>query len=156
MSVHGERVSVIAVGASRREILEAIAAEGLLDIVSAETLNGRIDFDAGPLTLGDLLQRLLRQNSYMYVQQPGIDRLWVLRAGDARAGGGQATPDESSVQVRLDLTDSDPEVRMEAVLAAADFAPAVAVQLLAPAAFDPVPAVREAAETVLEGLAATD
>lgn len=154
--VDDERVRVVAAGATRKAILEALAAQGMLDVVSAQSLDQRIDFDGGPMTLGELLQRLLRQHSYMYVRQPGTDRLWILAAGDARATGWQATSNDSSHQVRLDLTDSDPEVRMEAVLTAADLTPATATQLLVPVTFDPAPAVREAAEAVLEDLGATE
>ena len=156
VSVDDEHVSVVAAGATRKAILEALAAKGMLDVVSVHSLDQRIDFEAGPFTLGEILQRLLRQHSYMYVQQPGTDRLWVLAAGDPRGKEWQAISDDLSHQVRLNLTDSDPEVRVEAVLAASELATATAVQLLVPAVHDPAPAVREAAEAVLDDLGATE
>lgn len=157
ISVNDQRVSVKASAVSRREILEALATEGLVDIVSAETLDQRVDFDAGPLALGELLRRLLRQHSYMYVRQSGTDRLWILASSDTPPGAGwQAAPYDVALRVRFELTDPDPEVRLEAVLYAADLPPSDAMQLLASAIYDPEPSVRDAAEAVLESLDATD
>lgn len=153
----GERVSVNAADATRKAILEALAAKGLLDVVSAQSLDQRIDFDARSLTLGELLHRLLRQHSFVYLRQPGIDRLWILAASDARPAAGWRTPTTAVHRhVRFELTDPDPEVRMEAVLAASELSTATAVQLLVPAVRDPAPAVREAAEAILDDIGATE
>lgn len=157
VSVADQGIEVRATAASRREILHALAAEGLLDVAAAQSLDQRIDFDIVSPSLGDLLQRLLRQHSYVYIQQPGIDRLLILAKGhEQSAARWRATAREAPTVVHLELTDPDPEVRLEAVLATADLATSTAVQLLVPSIHDPAPAVRDAAEAVLEDLGATD
>lgn len=157
VSMDDRSVRLIASDASRREILEALTAQGLLVVVSAEALDRRIDFEAGPVALGELLRRLLRHDSYMHIEQPGIDQVWVFARSDSRPGSGWRTSYvDVPPQITLDLTDPDPEVRIDAVLAAAEFAPVSAVPLLLPTMQDPVPAVRDAAEAVLEDLGATD
>lgn len=157
VSLEEQAVTVVASDASRRDILEALAARGLLVVVSAEALEQRIDFEAGPLAPGDLVRRLLRRDSYMYVERPGIDQVWVFATSDAAPRSGWRT-ERGGIprQVALELTDPDPQVRIDAVLAAADLEPVVAVPLLLPAMQDPVSGVREAAEAVLEDLGATD
>lgn len=157
VSTDDHAVGVIASDASRREILEALAAQGLLVVVSAEALDQRVDFEAGPLAPGDLVRRLLRHDSYMYVEQPGIDQVWVFAKGAAQPGTGwRASHVAVPGQLTLDLTDPDPDVRVDAVLAAAELAPASVYPLLLPATQDPAPDVREAAEAVLEDIGATD
>ena len=157
VSVDDRTVSVIASDVSRREILEALAARGLLVVVSAEALEQRIDFERGPGALRDLVRHLLRHDSYMYVEQPGIDQVWVFARSNARPGPGWHTGHAAVPRhITLELTDPDPEVRMDAVLAASELAPAAAVPLLLPAMQDPEPAVSDAAEAILEDLGATD
>lgn len=157
VSIDDRTVRVIASDASRREILEALAARGLLVVVSAEALEQRIDFDVGPAAPGDLVRRLLRHDSYMYVERPGVDQVWVFAKSGSRPHSGWHTGDAAVArQIALELTDPDREVRIDAVLAAADLAAAAAVPMLLPAMQDPAPAVRDAAEAVLEDFGATD
>lgn len=157
VSVDDRTVSVAATDAPQSAILEALAAHGLIVVVSAAALDQRVDVAAGPVALGDLVRRLLRHHSYLYVEQPGVDQVWVFAKRDSRQRPGWRTSHgDDTRQVALELTDPDPEVRIEAVLAAAESEPAAAIPLLLPAILDPAPAVRDAAQAVLEDLGATD
>ncbi len=157
VSVDDRTVSVTASDAPRGAVLEALAARGLIVVVSAEALDQRVDLETGPVALGELVRLLLRHDSYMYVERPGIDQVWVFAKSDARLGSGWRTSDVDVPRpVTLALTDPDPEVRIEAVLAAADLDPAILLPLLLPATQDHEPAVRDAAEAVLEDVGATD
>lgn len=139
-----------------RSVLESLAKHGLVDVTSGTTLEDRVDLQADGISLQALLSRLLRQHSYVYVQEAGVDRLWVLpRVGGTPSTTWQADVDDLLAQLRLDLTDASPDVREEAVLSASDLGASVAIDLVLPSASDPDAAVREAALAVLEDLGAT-
>jgi hypothetical protein len=153
--VTDDLVSVTAVAAPLWSVLGAMAGEGLIEVSAFDSLEQRIDVTAGPVPVDDLLRRLLRHHSYLYVEAPGSDRLWVLSPGDgwpevkwaATSGEG-----ERLGRIHVDLSDPDPDIREEAVLATAELDPGLAVNLLLPALHDRAPGVREAAAAVLDDM----
>ena len=155
MQVFDELVSVTAVAAPLRSVLQAMAGAGLIEIVLLDALEQRIDVDAGPLPVHQMHRLLLRDESYTFVEGPGIDRLWVMSTGDGLPAVRWAMPpgDDARLQrIRVDLADPDPEVREEAALETVDLDAGMAVDLLLPALQDRDPGVREAAVAVLDEL----
>lgn len=152
-----ESLSISIAGKPLRRVLESLERRGFVDVTATPALDERVDLHADAISLQALLHRLLRRYSYIHFEQPGIDRLWVLpEAGTTSSVAWHAGAEFELARLRLDLTDADPDVREDAVLALTDLSPGIAFDLASPAINDPVEAVREAAEVVLEDIGATD
>ena len=157
VAVSDEQVAVAAADVSLRAVLEALAVEGIVEVTAMDALERRVDVDTDPMPVPLLLHRLLRHNSYVYVETRDTNDLWILPSSNEHDGPAwHAGVRDELDRIKLDLTDLDPETRGEAVLSAADLAPGVATQLLIPVTTDPDPFVREAALAVLDDLGATD
>ena len=137
------------------DVLRTLAEYGLLDVVTAPVLDDRIDLDANAISLSTLLRRLLRQYSYVICETASINELWILPDSD-EIGATTWRIDTRAVNLRLRLTDPDPGIREEAVLALSDVEPGLAFDLAMSASNDPDVSVREASAAILEDIAATD
>lgn len=152
-----ESLSVSIADMPLRRVLEALARRGFVEVMATPALDERVDLHADATSLQVLLHRLLRRYSYIHLEKPGIDQLWVLpEAGTTSSVAWRAGAEVELARLRLDLTDPDPAVREDAVLALSDLSPGITIDLVVPAISDPVEAVREAAEAVLEDIGATD
>ena len=147
-------VSVSAIDATPRTVLNALISEGLLDDSALAVLDEPVTLGAGTL-----VRRALRHESYVLWEQGRSQYLLVFRPVDAAGpvhDRVSESPNMQLDQIRRQLTNVDPEIRQWAVLDVVGLDTSLAVDLLAPATLDPDPAVREAAAAVLEDLGATD
>ena len=157
VSVSDGRVAVTAIDAPLRAVLEALADEGMIDVTAMDALERRVDVESDYMRVQEVLRRLLRDYSYVYVDATDVSYLRILpSSGQHDSNMWYAGSRNQLDRIGLELTDSDPEIREEAVLSVADLDPDLAVSLLLPVSVDPDPAVREAAQAVLEDLDATD
>ncbi len=108
--------------------------------------------------LRDTVHRLFRQHSYILIEAPPQPPRLLLMSPSPHV---ETLPEEAIVlrQALLDLADSDPEVREDAILTLSDIDAGSVVDILAAALADPSPLVRDTAAAVLEdvsGASATD
>ena len=142
---HDGLLAVYVVDAPMRDVLEAIAAHSDLEIRGLAPLGQRISFHSKPVTLRDLLSRLLRDRSYLLLQNPTparASRLTILSSGQVSAAERRQTqPDVAAV----------PSVaqREDAVYALADASGPSDLTLLAQYLHDPSLRVRIAAIVAL-------
>lgn len=161
---HEGLLAVHAVDAPMRDVLEAIAAHCDLEVHALAPLEQRISFHSEPVTLHDLLSRLLRDRSYLLLQgltPTGASRLKILSSRQVSATERrQMQPDvaqrEDAVYALADARESpdvtllaeymhDPSqrVRIAAVVALADDASDAALHVLGEALTESGPAVRK-------------
>lgn len=142
---HEGLLAVHAVDAPMRDVLEAIAAHSDLEILALAPLEQRISFHSEPLTLHDLLSRLLRDRSYLLLQgltPTGASRLKILSSRQVSATERrQMQPDVAALP--------DVAQREDAVYALADARESPDVTLLAEYMHDPSQRVRIAAIVAL-------
>ena len=108
--------------------------------------------------LRDTVHRLFRQHSYILIEAPLQPPRLLLMTSSSRAA---TLPEEAIVlhQALLDLADTDPEVREDALLALSDVDAGAVIDIVASALADPSPLVRDTAAALLEdvsGAGATD
>ena len=138
-------LAVHAVDAPMRDVLEAIAAHSDLEVQAPAPLEQHISFHTEPLTLHSLLSRLLRDQSYLLVQEltpTGTSRLKILSSRKESAA--------ERWQTQTDVA-ALPGVaqREDAVYALTDARQAPDVTLLAEYMHDPSQRVRVAAVVAL-------
>lgn len=158
------------VDAPMRDVLEAIAAHSDLEIQGLAPLGQRISFHSEPVTLHDLLSRLLRDRSYLLLRDltpARASRLKIFSSGQVSAAERRQTqPDvaavpsvaqrEDAVYALADARESpdlillaeymhDPSrrVRIAAIVALADDASDAALHILGEALTQSGPAVRK-------------
>ena len=142
---HDGLLTVHAVDAPMRDVLQAIAAQSNLQIRALAPLDQHISFHTEPLTLHGLLSRLLRDQSYLLVQEltpTGASRLKILSFGQvSTTERWQTQPDVAAL----------PSVaqREDAVYALTDARQAPDVTVLAEYMHDPSQRVRIAAVVAL-------
>jgi hypothetical protein len=167
---HDGLLAVHAVDASMRDVLEAIAAHSDLEVLALAPLEQHISFHTEPLTLHGLLGRLLRDQSYLLVQEltpTGASRLRILASRKVSATERwQTQPNlaalpgvaqrEDAVYALMDarqtpdvtllteyMHDPSRRVRIAAVVALADDASDTALHVLGEALAASDPAVRK-------------
>lgn len=161
---HEGLLAVHVVDAPMRDVLEAIAAHCDLEVHALAPLEQRISFHSEPVTLHDLLSRLLRDRSYLLLQDltpARASRLKILSSGQVSATERpQMQPDvaqrEDAVYALADARESpdvtllaeymhDPSqrVRIATVVALADDASDAALHVLGEALTESGPAVRK-------------
>ncbi len=172
----GEYVTVRAHGASVRAIVQEIARQRGLVVVSREPLDQRVTLDIRRLPLSEALGRILRDESFLLAaiyeppgarQSPTVTRkLWVFSresgadgraSADVSLGDVLARPDSLHVDadeladsLSLAFGDSDANVRADAVSALGSTRGDPAAAALASAALsDAAPSVREEAAYAL-------
>ncbi len=145
VTTHDGMLTVHAVDVPMRDVLEAIAHHSDLEIEALTPLEQRISFHADALNLHDLLNRLLREQSYLLLQDPTstrTSRLKILSSGQVSAAEHwQAIPNATAL--------TSVAQREDAVYALADARQAPAVTLLAEYLHDPSRRVRIAAVVAL-------
>jgi HEAT repeat protein len=99
--------------------------------------------------LGDTVHRLFRHQSYILVEMPTEPARLLLLSTESNS---ESLSFEDAVlrQVLVDLSDIDPDVREDAVLALADIDAEGAFDILAAALADPSSQVRDTAAAVIE------
>ncbi len=138
-------LAVHAVDAPMRDVLEAIAAHSDLEVQAPAPLEQHISFHTEPLTLHSLLSRLLRDQSYLLVQEltpTGASRLRILASRKVSATERwQTQPNVAALPGAA--------LREDAVYALTDARQAPDVTLLAEYMHDPSQRVRIAAVVAL-------
>ncbi len=145
VTTHDGLLAVHAVDASMRDVLEAIAAHSDLEIQALAPLGQYISFHTEPLALQELLNRLLRDQSYLLLQEltpAGASRLTILSSGHVSATERWQTEPDVAVMPSV-------AQREDAVYALADARQAPDVTLLAEYMHDPSTRVRIAAVVAL-------
>ena len=107
--------------------------------------------EAGDATLRDTVHRLFRQQSYILIEAPLQAPRLLLLPSSVHV---QTLSDVEIIlrQALLDLTDTDAEIREDAILTLSDIDAGAVIDILAAALADPSPLVRDTAATVLEDL----
>ena len=155
VSVEGELVAVHAADVPVHEVLEALARHARLEIRSAAPLERRATLHTAAVPLADVLRRLLRDDSYLLVEEGAGGRrsLWILPHGDDGESGGWRSGrqfDETLDRVIVALGDPDAGIREEAVLTLGDIGGTEVIPYLSQALTDGAPGVRAAAAAVLD------
>ena len=106
---------------------------------------------ADSAALRDTVHRLFRDQSYILIEAPSQAPLLLLMSSSANA---KTLSHESLIlhQALLDLADTNPQVREDAILTLADIDADASIDILASALADPSPLVRDTAAAVLEDL----
>ena len=99
--------------------------------------------------LGDTIRRLFRHQSYILVETPTEPARLLLLSSESKSES-RSFEDAVLQQVLVDLSDIDPDVREDAVLALADTDAEGAFDILASALSDTSPQVRDTAAAVIE------
>ncbi|MGH8221876.1 MAG: HEAT repeat domain-containing protein [Woeseiaceae bacterium] len=157
VSVDGELIAVSAADVRVREVLEAIARHGSLEIRSAAPLDRRVTLDTAAVPLADLLRQLLPDHSYVLFEEGADGRrsLWILTDGEDGESGGWRSGrpfDEALDRAIVALGDPDAGVREEAVLTLGAIGGTGVIPYLSQALTDGAPGVRAAASAVLDNL----
>jgi type II secretory pathway component GspD/PulD (secretin) len=156
VSVDGNQVAVTAYEVPLREVLDAIADNCGLEVRSASALTRRVTLDGNPMPVEQLLQRMLRDESYLLLTSDAdnVRSLWIFQSG---GGGSESTQAVSVREIALDraitdMSDPDAQVREDAVLSLGDIGGEDVVPLLTQALTDNAAGVREAAAALLEDM----
>lgn len=164
LDVERDRVAVDVHNVSIRQVLEALANEGLLDVDASVDLDAPVTLQTSAEPLERLLRRLLRQYSYTLIvhdassaraprlrvfsdANPGAPITWQSRLSSATGTIDRAV---------ADLADPDDEVREEALLTLSDSGDRDIVAHFIGSLQDPSPSVREAARAAIEDMETTD
>ena len=109
---------------------------------------------ADDAALRDTVHRLFRQHSYILIEAPSQPPRLLLITPSSHAS---TLPEEANVlrQALLDLADTDPEVREDALLTLSDVDASAVIDIVAGALADPSPLVRDTAAAVLEDVFGT-
>ena len=106
---------------------------------------------ADSAALRDTVHRLFRDQSYILIEIPSQAPLLLLMSSSANA---KTLSHESLIlhQALLNLADTDPQVREDAILTLADIDADASIDILASALADPSPLVRDTAAAILEDI----
>lgn len=146
-------IHVAATRAPLSKVIEDIAAQCNFSVVSTADLAEPVSIDYSQWSAAETLRRLLRSHSYVLESDDDGRplRLRLLGGEETR----RSVADDPLARVRLDLNDTDPDVRTDAVLALIEATAEPQHErllLLETAKFDSDASVRAAAETVLDDL----
>jgi HEAT repeat protein len=156
VSVDGDQVAVTATEVPLRQVLEAIADDCGLEVRSASALTRPVTLHGRPMSIEELLRRVLSDESYLLLKSDAdnVRSVWIFPSSDGASGSTHAHGDRKLALDRAiaGMSDPDAEVREEAVLSLGDIGGEDVVPFLTQALSDNAAGVREAAAALIEDM----
>ncbi len=146
-------VHVAATRAPLAAVIDDIATRCSIEVVSNADLSEPVSFDYSKWSAAETLRRLLRSHSYVLESDANGRPLRLRILGSEKTQRLRAIDPLS--RIRLDITDTDPDVRIDAVLALVELDASRRDELsllLETARLDSNASVRQAAAAVLDEL----
>ena len=145
--------SIEALDVTTRAVLEEIARQSGLVVVSTDPLQQRIDATFNGVTLSTAIRRILRQQSFTLLVGAEPSNLWIYVNGDGSSPPGPgfrtADPEQQILPLSLALSDGARQARLDAVTELAIVESEDAISLVAAALGDEDAKVRAEAAYAL-------